>query len=250
MESISHESVRQVLKETSRSRTADAAGRSPRSSRASSSAGRRRCRRSIAGRPRRRPVPRRPPGRDRYAVGLRNSRAAARPARRAGPPRPRVSAGGRGPSVPGVRAADEPPLDPGPRAKGRRRLRRGRSRTGGTVPAGGADPVGPRRSRRARRRRLLCFYTRFPPARARTLCGRIAFAHTPGRGPWLNTAGIELGVPGRRCPSRRIGDAETLRREVAARTAAPDAAAGTVNRQFAAEDARIKLRSIYPSFPA
>ena len=50
VEPISHGSVRQVLKKTSRSRTADAAGRSPRSGRASSPAGRRRCRRSIAGR--------------------------------------------------------------------------------------------------------------------------------------------------------------------------------------------------------
>ncbi|QDT14170.1 hypothetical protein CA12_02380 [Alienimonas californiensis] len=62
-------------------------------------------------------------------------------------------------------------------------------------------------------------------------------------------AEIELSVLGRQCLSRRIGDAETLRREVAAWTAARNAAAGTVTWQFAAEDARVKLRSLYPSNP-
>jgi hypothetical protein len=49
------------------------------------------------------------------------------------------------------------------------------------------------------------------------------------------------------CLDRRIPDRETLEREVAAWEAERNALGGPVKWQFTAEDARIKLKRLYPS---
>jgi hypothetical protein len=49
------------------------------------------------------------------------------------------------------------------------------------------------------------------------------------------------------CLDRRIPDRETLKREVAAWEAERNALGGAVKWQFTAEDARIKLKRLYPS---
>ena len=90
-------------------------------------------------------------------------------------------------------------------------------------------------------------YETFEPAEARRLVNRFEVHYTPKHGSWLDMAEIELGVLSRQCLSRRIEDVETLRRETQAWKTTRDATAANVNWQFTTENARIKLRKLYPS---
>ena len=90
-------------------------------------------------------------------------------------------------------------------------------------------------------------YETFPPAKAKALWDRFEFVHTPKHGSWLNMAEIEINVMVRQCLNRRIGDIETVRREVAAWQAHRDQLHATINWQFTTETARVKLRRLYPS---
>ncbi len=87
----------------------------------------------------------------------------------------------------------------------------------------------------------------FPPAGARRLAERFEVHHTPKHGSWLNMAEIEINVLSRQCLNRRIPDRETLVSEVAAWQKRRNADGTPVNWRFRAKDARIKLRSLYPS---
>jgi len=78
--------------------------------------------------------------------------------------------------------------------------------------------------------------------------GRIRL--TPKHGSWLNMAEIELNVVGSQCLDRRIAEKETLVTEVAAWERQCNQNACTVNWPFVTDDARIKLRKLYPSFYA
>lgn len=63
-------------------------------------------------------------------------------------------------------------------------------------------------------------------------------------------AEIEFSVLSRQCLDRRIPDQPTLIDEVAAWEARRNQAMGTVQWRFTTQDARIKLRKLYPSFDA
>jgi len=89
-------------------------------------------------------------------------------------------------------------------------------------------------------------YLAFPPAEAKRLWDKLEIHHTPKHGSWLNIAEIELSVLGRQCLDRRVPDRPTLETEVAAWVADRNAAQVTVNWQFTTEDARIKLKHLYP----
>jgi len=90
-------------------------------------------------------------------------------------------------------------------------------------------------------------YEAFEPAEAKRLADRLELHYTPKHGSWLNIAEIELSVLARQCLDRRIPDRATLEREVAAWEAERNAADGTVDWQFRTEDARVKLKHLYPS---
>ena len=60
-------------------------------------------------------------------------------------------------------------------------------------------------------------------------------------------AEIELGILGRQCLDRRIDNAEQLKQEVAAWEAERNAAKAKVDWQFTTDDARIRLKKLYPS---
>lgn len=90
-------------------------------------------------------------------------------------------------------------------------------------------------------------YEAFPPAEAKRLADKLELHYTPKHGSWLNIAEIELSVLSRQCLSRRIPDRDTLAREVAAWTAHRNATGGKVDWRFTTEDARIKLKKLYPS---
>lgn len=91
-------------------------------------------------------------------------------------------------------------------------------------------------------------YTRFEPAYCRQILRRCEFVHTPKHGSWLNIAESELSVLTRQCLCVRIGSIEAVKRQVAAWTNHRNAHACGVDWQFTSENARIKLKSIYPNF--
>jgi hypothetical protein len=91
-------------------------------------------------------------------------------------------------------------------------------------------------------------YEAFPPSEARRIIEKLEWHHTPKHGSWLNMAEIELSVLHRQCLHRRIPDQETLKRAVAAWEHKRNQSAVKVNWRFTTEDARIKLKKLYPSF--
>ena len=93
-------------------------------------------------------------------------------------------------------------------------------------------------------------YEAFPPAEAKRLSDKLEIHDTPKHGSWLNMAEIELSVLAAQCLDRRLPDRALPEREVAAWEAARNAATKTIAWRFAAADARIKLKHLYPSFDA
>ena len=91
-------------------------------------------------------------------------------------------------------------------------------------------------------------YTRFPPEYCREILRRCEFIYTPIHGSWLNIAESELSVLTRQCLSVRIGMLEEVRKQVAAWTNYRNRRSKGVHWQFTAEDARVKLHSVYPVF--
>ncbi|MBA3804975.1 MAG: transposase [Acidobacteria bacterium] len=57
-------------------------------------------------------------------------------------------------------------------------------------------------------------YERFAPEEARRILRKLEFHYMPKHGSWLNMAEIELSVLSRQCLDRRIGEEETLTREI------------------------------------
>ena len=91
-------------------------------------------------------------------------------------------------------------------------------------------------------------YEAYPPAQAKALWDRFEFVYTPKHGSWLNVAEIELNVMIRQCLGRRIDSIDVLRTEVAAWQAARDQVRAKVDWQFTTDDARIRLKRLYPTF--
>jgi hypothetical protein len=91
-------------------------------------------------------------------------------------------------------------------------------------------------------------YQAFPPAKARALAERLEIHHTPKHGSWLNIAEIELSCLTKQCLGRRIDTIEKLNQDLAAWQAATNADQRQVHWQFTTDDARIKLRHLYPQF--
>ena len=90
-------------------------------------------------------------------------------------------------------------------------------------------------------------YEAFEPMEARRIAERLEIHHTPKHGSWLNMAEIEIGVLARQCLDRRIPDQEVLRREVDAWQDQRNRDMVRVDWRFTTDDARIKLKSLYPA---
>lgn len=91
------------------------------------------------------------------------------------------------------------------------------------------------------------FYEVFPPAEARRLARKLEIHYTPKHGSWLNMAEIELSVLSRQCLSQRLSSLEEATRQVEAWQTHRNWDQATVNWRFTTEDARIKLKRLYPS---
>jgi hypothetical protein len=92
------------------------------------------------------------------------------------------------------------------------------------------------------------FYEVFPPERARAYLRRLEFVHTPKHGSWLNVAENELSCLTSQClKDRRIGDLPQLREEIGAWSADVTSTQRGVDWQMKIDDARCKLKSVYPT---
>jgi DDE superfamily endonuclease len=94
---------------------------------------------------------------------------------------------------------------------------------------------------------LGAFYEVFDPATARALVRRLDIRHTPKHGSWLNVAECELSAMTRQCVhGRRFGTLAELRSETTAWQMHTNDRQRGVDWQFQIDDARVKLKSLYP----
>ena len=84
-----------------------------------------------------------------------------------------------------------------------------------------------------------CHFCHYNPEAGNIAPGECSLCH-------FNMAEIELSVLSRQCLSRRIASLEALTHEVAAWQQRRNAARATVKWRFTTDDARIKLKSLYP----
>jgi len=89
-------------------------------------------------------------------------------------------------------------------------------------------------------------YEAFEPAEARRLAERLEIHYTPKHGSWLNIAEIELSVLKRQCLPERIAEIHLMRKKVHAWNEDRNTRQAKVSWQFTTDDARIKLKRLYP----
>ncbi|UQZ82692.1 hypothetical protein SK3146_01851 [Paenibacillus konkukensis] len=89
-------------------------------------------------------------------------------------------------------------------------------------------------------------YEAFEPAEAKRLADKLEIHYTPKHGSWLNMAEIEIGVLSRQALSGYVSTKEEMIARVAAWQAARNAERSTVNWQFTTQDARVRLKRLYP----
>jgi len=94
---------------------------------------------------------------------------------------------------------------------------------------------------------IASLYEAFDPATAFALAQRLEIHHTPKHGSWLNIAEIELSALTRQCLDRRIDDLPVLNTELTAWQTATNTTQRQVDWQFTTDDARIKVRDLYPN---
>jgi len=90
-------------------------------------------------------------------------------------------------------------------------------------------------------------YATFTPEQARRIADRFEWVYTPKHGSWLNMAEAELSVLSRQCLKERIGTQNALTADVEAWAKHRNERNVIANWQFKNEDARVKLRKLYPS---
>jgi DDE superfamily endonuclease len=91
------------------------------------------------------------------------------------------------------------------------------------------------------------FYAAFPAKEAREIVKRLEFCYTPKHGSWLNISENELSCLTRQCiADRRFATAQQLREETTPWHQYHNDHQREVDWQFTVDDARVKLKSIYP----
>jgi DDE superfamily endonuclease len=90
-------------------------------------------------------------------------------------------------------------------------------------------------------------YQAFPAGEARRLVERFEWHYTPKHGSWLDLAESELGVLATQCLDRRIPDKATMIEQVEAWVKKRNACQAKADWHFTTDDARVKLKSLYPS---
>ena len=90
-------------------------------------------------------------------------------------------------------------------------------------------------------------YEAFAPQEARRLLHRLEFHYTPKHGSWLNIAEIELSILSRQCMDDYFESADELITGIAVWASSRNEKKTGINWQFTTDDARIKLRKLYPT---
>jgi hypothetical protein len=89
-------------------------------------------------------------------------------------------------------------------------------------------------------------YKAFEPCEARRIAEKLEIHHTPKHASWLNMAEIEIGVLSRQCLAEKMVSIDEMRSKVSAWQCRRNAACSSVNWRFTTDDARIKLKKLYP----
>ena len=90
-------------------------------------------------------------------------------------------------------------------------------------------------------------YGAFEPAEAKRIADKLEIHYTPKHGCWLNMAEIEMNVLAGQCLSDRMETVERLESEAMAWAEGRNNKGVKVNWRFTTDDARIKLKKLYPS---
>ena len=93
---------------------------------------------------------------------------------------------------------------------------------------------------------LSSLYETFPPQIALALAKRLEIHFTPKHGSWLNIAEIELSAMTLQCLQRRIASMDELQTQLSAWETERNSRTKSVDWHFTTEDARIKLKRLYP----
>lgn len=90
-------------------------------------------------------------------------------------------------------------------------------------------------------------YEAFAPAEAKRLSDKLEVHYTPKHGSWLNMAEIELSVLARQCLAERMESKANLQEQVTAWQARRNASGVKVDWRFTTDEARVKLKRLYPT---
>jgi hypothetical protein len=90
-------------------------------------------------------------------------------------------------------------------------------------------------------------YEAFEPEYAKYLADKLELHYTPKHGSWLNMAEIELSALQRQCLSRRMPDKAMVSAEVGHWVLNRNQKGTKVDWRFTTDEARIKLKRLYPT---
>lgn len=91
------------------------------------------------------------------------------------------------------------------------------------------------------------FYEVYPAEKAKQYLDRIIFEFTPAHGSWLNMAEFELSILSRQA-LKRFDNKQDLMQQINMWQTDRNRKIVKANWQFTKEDARVKLRKLYPAF--
>jgi hypothetical protein len=95
---------------------------------------------------------------------------------------------------------------------------------------------------------IASLYVAFLAQKVRVLAKRLEIHYTPKHGSWLNVFEVSISVLSVQCVGWRIFDLGVLNREICVGEMQCSAECRVVNWQFRADDARLKLKRLYPAF--
>ena len=90
-------------------------------------------------------------------------------------------------------------------------------------------------------------YEAFDPQEAKRIANKLEIVHTPKHGSWLNIAECELSVLTRQSLDDRVGSQGVVSRRVQPWAKSRNEEQVGIDWQFTTENARIKLRQLYPN---
>jgi len=91
-------------------------------------------------------------------------------------------------------------------------------------------------------------YKAFPPEEAGYYRNKLEIHFTPKHGSWLNMAEIEINILVNHGLSKRVPTLQKMKKEVSAWNKLRNKTANKINWRFTTDDARIKLKRLYPLF--